>query len=62
LSTDLNETLADQNEINEDTCAQQEAISEALNELQNQGKTLDHFPISVMRPFKSGLKKKKKSE
>ena len=37
LRTDLNESLADQSEINEETRTQLEAISEALNELQNQG-------------------------
>ena len=44
LRTDMNETLADQNEINEDTRAQLEAISEALNELQNQGKNSQSLP------------------
>ena len=44
LRTDLNETLADQNEINEDTRAQLEAISEALSELQNQGRKSQPFP------------------
>ena len=44
LRTDMNETLADQNEINEDTRAQLEAISEALNELQNQGKNSQPLP------------------
>jgi hypothetical protein len=44
LRTDMNETLADQNEINEDTRVQLEAISEALNELQNQGKNSQSLP------------------
>lgn len=38
LRTDMNDTLADQNDINESTRAQLEAISDALMELQNQGK------------------------
>lgn len=38
LRTDMNDTLADQNEINELTRAQLDAISDALMELQNQGK------------------------
>jgi len=38
LRTDMNDTLADQNEINEMTRAQLEAISDALTELQNQEK------------------------
>ena len=38
LRTDMNDTLADQNEINELTRAQLDAISDALTELQNQGK------------------------
>ncbi len=38
LRTDMNDTLADQNDINEMTRVQLEAISDALIELQNQGK------------------------
>ena len=38
LRTDMNDTLADQNDINEMTRVQLEAISDALMELQNQGK------------------------
>ena len=38
LRTDKNDTLADQNDVNEMTRAQLEAISDALMELQNQGK------------------------
>ena len=37
LRTDMNDSMADQNEINELTRAQLDAISEALAELQNQG-------------------------
>lgn len=37
LRTDMNDSLADQNEINELTRAQLDAISDALTELQNQG-------------------------
>ena len=44
LRTDMNDTLADQNDINEMTRAQLEAISDALNELQNQGKNPLAFP------------------
>lgn len=38
LRTDMNGSMADQNEINELTRAQLDAISEALAELQNRGK------------------------
>ena len=38
LRTDMNDTLSDQNEINELTRAQLDAISDALTELQHQGK------------------------
>ena len=38
LRTDMNDSLADQNEINEMTRIQLDAISDALSELQNQGK------------------------
>ena len=38
LRTDMNDMLADQNDINEMTRVQLEAISDALIELQNQGK------------------------
>ena len=37
LRTDLNDTLADQNDINEQTQAQLDAISDALIDLQNHG-------------------------
>ena len=37
LRTDMNDSLADQNEINELTRAQLDAISDALTELQNHG-------------------------
>lgn len=43
LRTDMNDTLADQNEINEQTRAQLDAISDALAELQNQDKS----PLSL---------------
>ena len=43
LRTDMNDTLADQNEINELTRAQLDAISDALAELQNQDKS----PLSL---------------
>lgn len=62
LRTDLNETLADQNEINEDTRAQLEAISEALNELQNQGKNSQPLPeigyAAIQRRIDEEKKKK----
>ena len=38
IKENMNETLADQNDINESTRAQLEAISDALTELQNQGR------------------------
>ena len=44
LRTDMNDTLADQNEINELTRAQLDAIGDALVELQNQGKNRIPLP------------------
>ena len=44
LRTDMNDTLADQNEINELTRVQLDAISDALMELQNQGKNPHVLP------------------
>jgi hypothetical protein len=44
LRTDMNDTLADQNDINESTRAQLDAISEALMELQSQGRHSQLFP------------------
>lgn len=44
LRTDMNDSLADQNDINEDTRAQLDAISDALSELQNQGKNQLSLP------------------
>ena len=43
LRTEMNDTLDDQNEINEMTRAQLDAICDALSELQNQGK--NQLPI-----------------
>ncbi|MCR5849124.1 MAG: ORF6N domain-containing protein [Bacteroidaceae bacterium] len=66
LRTDLNETLSDQNEINEDTRAQLEAISEALNELQNQGKNSQPLPeigyAAIQKRIDEEEKKKKKKK
>ena len=39
LRTDMNDSMSDQNQINEMTRAQLDAISDALTELQNQGKS-----------------------
>ena len=44
LRTDLNDTLADQNDINEQTQAQLDAITVALIELQKQGKKPIQMP------------------
>jgi len=44
LRTDMNDSLADQNEINELTRAQLDAISDALTELQNQGTRTTALP------------------
>ncbi|MCR5433462.1 MAG: ORF6N domain-containing protein [Bacteroidaceae bacterium] len=44
LRTHMNDTLAGQNEINELTRAQLDAISDALTELQNQGKKSFSLP------------------
>ena len=44
LSTEMNDALADQNDINEQTRAQLDAISDALTELQNKGKTSSALP------------------
>lgn len=44
LSTNMNEALADQNDINEQTRAQLDAISDALTELQSKGKTPSALP------------------
>lgn len=44
LRTDMNDTLADQNDINEMTRSQLEAISDALIELQSQGKNTLALP------------------
>ena len=44
LRTELNDTLADQNDINESTRAQLEAINDALTELQNLDKKQQPLP------------------
>ena len=58
LRTDMNDTLADQNEINELTRAQLDAISEALTELQNQGK----HPLSLPEIGYTAIQKRREEE
>lgn len=58
LRTDMNDTLADQNEINELTRAQLDAISDALTELQNQGKN----PLSLPEIGYTAIQKRRQEE
>jgi hypothetical protein len=58
LRTDMNDTLADQNEINESTRAQLEAISDALMELQNQGKN----PLALPEIGYTAIQKRREEE
>ena len=58
LRTDMNDTLADQNEINEMTRAQLDAISDALTELQNQGK----HPLSLPEIGYTAIQKRREKE
>jgi len=58
LRTDMNDTLADQNEINELTRAQLDAISDALTELQNQGK----HPLSLPEIGYTAIQKRREKE
>ena len=58
LRTDMNDTLADQNDINELTRAQLEAISDALMELQNQGKN----PLALPEIGYTAIQKRREEE
>ena len=58
LRTDMNDTLADQNEINELTRAQLEAISDALTELQNQGRP----PLSLTEIGYAAIQNRREEE
>ena len=58
LRTDMNDTLADQNEINELTRAQLDAISDALTELQNQGQ----HPLSLPEIGYAAIQKRREEE
>ena len=58
LRTDMNDTLADQNDINEMTRAQLEAISDALLELQNQGKN----PLALPEIGYTAIQKRREEE
>ena len=58
LRTDMNETLADQNDINEMTRAQLEAISDALMELQNQDKN----PLALPEIGYTAIQKRRDEE
>lgn len=58
LRTDMNDTLADQNEINESTRAQLDAISDALTELQNQGQ----HPLSLPEIGYAAIQKRREEE
>ena len=58
LRTDMNDTLADQNDINEMTRAQLEAISDALMELQNQGKN----PLALPEIGYTAIQKRREEE
>lgn len=58
LRTDMNDTLADQNEINELTRAQLDAISDALMELQNQGKN----PLTLPEIGYTAIQKRREEE
>ena len=58
LRTDMNDTLADQNEINELTRAQLDAISDALAELQNQGKK----PLALPEIGYTAIQKRREEE
>lgn len=58
LRTDMNDTLSDQNEINELTRTQLDAISDALMELQNQGKN----PLTLPEIGYTAIQKRRKEE
>lgn len=50
IRKDMNESLADQNDINEDTRAQLDAISIALAELQAKPQKQKRKPIGFIQP------------
>ena len=52
IRKDMNESLADQNDINEDTRAQLDAISIALAELQAKPQKQERKPIGYIQPEK----------
>lgn len=58
LRTDMNDTLADQNEINELTRAQLDAISDALTELQSQGQ----HPLPLPEIGYAAIQKRREEE
>lgn len=58
LRTDMNDSLADQNEINELTRVQLDAISDALTELQNQGKN----PLALPEIGFAAIQKRREKE
>lgn len=58
LRTDMNDTLADQNDINELTRAQLDAISDALTELQSQGR----HPLSLPEIGYTAIQKRREEE
>ena len=58
LRTDMNDTLSDQNEINELTRAQLDAISDALTELQHQGK----IPLALPEIGYTAIQKRREEE
>jgi len=58
LRTDMNDSLADQNEINEMTRIQLDAISDALSELQNQGKN----PVALPEIGYAAIQKRREEE
>lgn len=58
LRTDMNDSLADQNEINELTRVQLDAISDALIELQNQGKE----PLALPEIGFAAIQKRREEE
>ena len=58
LRTDMNDTLADQNDINEMTRSQLEAISDALMELQSQGKN----PLALPEIGYAAIQKRREEE
>jgi len=58
IKEDMNDTLADQNDINEMTRSQLEAISDALMELQSQGKN----PLTLPEIGYTAIQKRREKE